>query len=186
MNISQCCAAPKLSNKISHCRFEVRFYDFSKIRKTKELNELYISLTGTILEIIIHSWGYLSLQNCIQDQQRTVQKSLVCFVKLTETNCEIMSQPRDTLSAHSCNSFANINTAWPDCSDLRPRWCLGQAVMHSLIITHMTLSKYIITDSLLLANSCLMTSQILEEKKEKGALNFYFEIYIPLNNIEGG
>lgn len=50
----------------------------------------------------------------------------------------------------------------------------------------MTLSTYIITDSLLLANSCLMTSQILEEKKEKGALNFYFEIYIPLNNIEGG
>ncbi len=49
----------------------------------------------------------------------------------------------------------------------------------------MTLSPHIITDSLL-ANSCLMTSQILKKKKEKRALNFYFEIYIPLNNVEGG
>lgn len=132
----------------------------------------------------IHSHVHLGLNssspNSMQDRRGKCRRHFVCFEKLNKTNCEIMSEARDTLCAHSCSSMANINTA---CSDLCPHWCLlGLVETYSFITTH-TLSPYIITDSLL-ANSCLMTSPMLK-KREKRALNFYFEIYIPLNNIGG-
>lgn len=87
-----------------------------------------------------------------------------------------MSKPGDTRFAWSCNPFANINTAWPDCSDLGPWWFGRDSFLYYKMWLH---SLHITTESLL-ANSCLMTSQLLEEKKslEASILRFTFCLII--------
>lgn len=99
-----------------------------------------------------------------------------------------MSKPRDTLSLKSWNSFANVNTAWPDCSDLCPPVVSLVWLRCTFIITHITVSHYIITDSQL-PNSWLMTSKMLEEEREVSStpiLRFTFHLIILGGWMVGG